>query len=89
MFGPTYAGDTLKYPGVWFGFEEDGAPDVKRSKASDRDRNAEVKRVVICQRSPQGKETDSLEEVGELPSMKGELESAIVKVYSLWSLYDA
>ena len=22
-FGPTYAGDDLRYPGVWFSFEED------------------------------------------------------------------
>ncbi|KDQ12751.1 hypothetical protein BOTBODRAFT_34211 [Botryobasidium botryosum FD-172 SS1] len=26
VFGPTYAGDAMRYPGVWFAFEEDGAP---------------------------------------------------------------
>lgn len=86
IFGPTYAGDTLRYPGMWFGFEEDATPDGKRTpkvgddRDRDRDRNADVKRVVICQRSPQGREIDSLEEVGEQSSMRGELASAVVKV---------
>jgi hypothetical protein len=93
-FGPTYAGDTLSFPGIWFAFDEDGAypssppgPTAGRqamsasppSGAGSVDRNAEVKRVVICQRS--GKDAfDTMGEVGELPSMDGELRTAVVEV---------
>ncbi|KAI0750740.1 UPF0183-domain-containing protein [Daedaleopsis nitida] len=82
MFGPTYPGDDLRYPGVSFSFEEDARGDSLKSPApySD-DRQQEVKRVVIMQKSVDGEARDALDEVTECPAMAGELSRAIIKVH--------
>ena len=77
-FGPTYPGDDLRYPGVWFSFEEDNLGEgLKSSNAHPEDRMQEVKRVIISQK---GLERDALDEVIECPAMFGEVLRAIVKV---------
>ena len=53
VFGPTYAGDALKFPGLMFGFEEDGMMDgtmSKKKKTEEKERLQEVKRVLVIQR---------------------------------------
>ncbi|KAF9515226.1 hypothetical protein BS47DRAFT_1342130 [Hydnum rufescens UP504] len=91
IFGPTYPGDTLSFPGIWFGFDEDGStpggiasrsisgspPTIATVTGVHADRNAEVKRVVICQRSKEA--GDTMGEIAECPAMDGELRTAIVE----------
>ncbi|EIN10434.1 UPF0183-domain-containing protein [Punctularia strigosozonata HHB-11173 SS5] len=92
-FGPTYPGDDLKYPGVWFSFDDDGqstsaatstgfdarGKGAKSSQAEDR--MHEVKKVVICQKEGEGEERDALGEVEECEAMYGDLSRAIVKIH--------
>ena len=80
MFGPTYPGDDLRYPGVSFSFEEDGRGESLKSPSGADDRQQEVKRVIISQKSADGEQRDALDEVTECPVMAGELSRAIVKV---------
>jgi hypothetical protein len=77
VFGPTYAGDELRYPGIWFSFDEEG---IKAAQAGDR--MQEVKRIIISQIEPDPPNVihDALDEVHECASMAGELARAIVKV---------
>jgi hypothetical protein len=90
IFGPTYAGDALRFPGMWFSFEEDGHAEGglgKKSEERDRDRLQEVKRIIVCQRpvdseGGMGGEGDALDEVGECPILYGDLRRAVVKVSS-------
>jgi hypothetical protein len=78
-FGPTYPGDDLRYPGVWFGFEEDGIGEgLKGAQAEDRQQ--EVKRVLVSQKGNDGKDQDALDEVAECPIMTGDVKQAVVKV---------
>jgi hypothetical protein len=80
-FGPTYPGVDLRYPGVWFSFEEDGLTQgLKGTSSHPEDRMQEVKRVFVSQKGYNGKETDALDEVTECPSMFGDLARAVVKV---------
>ncbi|KII95090.1 hypothetical protein PLICRDRAFT_33920 [Plicaturopsis crispa FD-325 SS-3] len=83
-FGPTYPGDDLRYPGVWFSFEEDGMRDGLKSPVAaqhSEDRMQEVKRVLVSQKGIDGQERDALDEVLECPAMFGEVSKAIVKVH--------
>lgn len=81
MFGPTYPGDDLRYPGITFSFDEDTRSDSRKSPtAQPDDRHQEVKRVIISQKSLDGETRDALDEVAECPAMAGELSRAIVKV---------
>ncbi|KAG6821619.1 hypothetical protein H0H93_000128 [Arthromyces matolae] len=85
-FGPTYPGDELRYPGLWFSFEEDSLVEgVKSGKIEDR--LQEVKRVFISQKENDGKSVDALEEVDALPIMTGDVRQAIVKVHRGVTLY--
>lgn len=77
-FGPTYAGEDLKYPGLWFSFEEDGLGEIKGNQAEDRAQI--VKRVFVSQKPLDGSDRDALDEVIESPTMAGEVAKAIVKV---------
>jgi hypothetical protein len=78
-FGPTYPGDELRYPGLWFSFEEDGiAEGLGAPHAGDR--MQEVKRILISQIEPDGKVQDALDEVNENVIMAGDLARAVVKV---------
>lgn len=82
IFGPTYPGDELRYPGIWFSFDEDIIGEgLKAAHAGDR--MQEVKRIIISQiepDSPANTVHDALDEVRECPAMNGELARAIVKV---------
>ncbi|KAJ3488377.1 hypothetical protein NLI96_g2887 [Meripilus lineatus] len=63
-FGPTYPGDDLRYPGVWFSFDEDGRNEgLRPSSPPPDDRMQEVKRVMISQKSENDEPTDALSEV--------------------------
>ncbi|KAG6854821.1 hypothetical protein C0991_012011 [Blastosporella zonata] len=85
-FGPTYPGDDLRYPGLWFSFEEDAMGEgVKTGLGADR--TQEVKRVLISQKENNGKSQDALEEVGEVPVMAGDIRQAVVKVHHGVTLY--
>jgi hypothetical protein len=76
-FGPTYPGDDLRYPGVWFSFEEDG---LKGTPSQSDDRMKEVKRVLISQKGFESEERDALDEVVECSIMSGDVSRAVVKV---------
>jgi hypothetical protein len=78
VFGPTYPGNELRYPGLWFSFHEDGRGEgLKVPHAGDR--MQEVKRIVISQIDPEGKTHDALDEVTECAAMAGDLARAVVK----------
>ncbi|KAI0771568.1 UPF0183-domain-containing protein [Trametes elegans] len=82
MFGPTYPGDDLRYPGISFSFDEDTRADPRKSPTAQPDhRYQEVKRVIISQKSLDGETRDALDEVAECPAMAGELSRAIVKIH--------
>jgi hypothetical protein len=81
VFGPTYAGDELRYPGIWFSFDDDIIGEgIKAAHAGDR--TQEVKRIIISQieQEPPNVIHDALDEVHECASMAGELARAVVKV---------
>lgn len=78
-FGPTYPGDELRYPGLWFSFEEDGITEGLGAPHAG-DRMQEVKRILISQIEPDGKVQDALDEVNETGTMVGDLARAVVKV---------
>jgi hypothetical protein len=78
-FGPTYPGEDLKYPGVWFSFDEDNAVESVK-KANSEDKMQEVKRVIVSQKTPDSGEKDALDEVADCPAMNGQLTSAVIKV---------
>jgi len=81
-FGPTYPGDDLRYPGLWFSFEDDSISEgIKGPQGVDRDQ--EVKRVFISQKGNDGKAGDALDEVVECATMDGDVHRAIVKVTAL------
>ena len=81
VFGPTYPGDVMRYPGVWFGFQEDGEDINKGIKVGQGDdRTSEVRKVVIRQKALEGEARDVLDEVYECPVMSGELSRVVVKV---------
>lgn len=83
-FGPTYAGDDLRYPGIIFTFDEDGLSDgLKGTTSRPEARMQEVKKVIITQKNTDGEVRDALDEVVECPSMFGEVRRAVVKVESV------
>lgn len=73
MFGPTYPGEDLRYPGVWFSFEDDG-------RQATEDRTQEVKKVTILQKSPNSEGQDALEDVVDCAATEGEISSVVLKV---------
>ncbi|PPQ68008.1 hypothetical protein CVT26_007371 [Gymnopilus dilepis] len=86
VFGPTYPGDELRYPGIWFSFDEDNIGDgLKVPKTGDR--MQEVKRIIISRKDVDGKAHDALDEVKECPAMAGELARAVIKVHDGVTLY--
>lgn len=83
-FGPTYPGDDLRYPGVWFSFEDDGRTETLRSTSPHpEDKMQEVRRVIVSQKSAVEGSDDVLSEVRVCEAMHGDVESAIVKVRSI------
>ena len=67
--GPTYEGEELRYPGVWFSFDE---------HAASQDQNQEIKSITVTQHN--GQDRDGLQEVIECPVMCGDIAKALVKV---------
>ncbi|KAI0347234.1 UPF0183-domain-containing protein [Trametopsis cervina] len=81
-FGPTYPGEDLIYPGVWFSFKEDGQPEqVKSPSPHSEDKAQEVKRVIVSQHSETNDQEDVLSEVQECEAMDSELQGAVIKVH--------
>lgn len=78
VFGPTFPGGELRYPGVWFSFDEDRIIEGLKVPHTG-DRMQEVKRIIISQIDSEGKEHDALGEVEESSVMAGELARAVVK----------
>jgi hypothetical protein len=84
-FGPTYPGDELKYPGIWFSFDDDGVNEgFKGGITHLEQRTQEVKRIFIRQKSVDGEERDALDEVSPCPIMHGDISSAVIKVISVF-----
>ena len=57
---------------------------MKASVPIPDDRQQEVKRIIISQKSVDGEQRDALDEVAECPAMAGELSRAVVKVSRLY-----
>lgn len=80
-FGPTYPGEDLRYPGVWFSFDEDGRVETLESPVlHPEDKTQEVKRVIVSQTELDDVPEDVLSEVRECDVMHGDVEEAIIKV---------
>lgn len=75
--GPTYEGEELRYPGVWFSFDEHAIP--------SQDQNQEIKTITVTQHN--GQDRDGLEEVIECPVMCGDIARAMAKVHKGVMLY--
>jgi len=71
VVGPTYEGEELRYPGVWFSFDEHTVP--------PQDQNQEIKSITVSQHN--GQDRDALEEVLECPVMCGDIARAVAKVH--------
>lgn len=83
IFGPTYPGDELRYPGVWFSFDDDAINDGLKGSSSHAiadNRSKEVKRIIVTQKDVQDGGRDPLDEVTLCPVMYGDISRAIVKV---------
>lgn len=80
--GPTYKGERMRYPGVWFSFDED-TPGVTSGGVNTSDGNTEVKRIVLTQRqeSGEGEKEESTDEVIPNSVMYGDVKSAVIKVH--------
>lgn len=83
VFGPTYPGDELRYPGIWFSFDEERISEGGLNTAHAGDRKQEVKRIILSQIESEGKPHDVLDEVVDAPVMVGDLARAVVKVRRL------
>ncbi|KAG8704128.1 hypothetical protein FRC09_003749 [Ceratobasidium sp. 395] len=81
--GPTYKGERMRYPGVWFSFDEDTPGAGAAGNATNNgEANAEVKRVVITQREGEdGEKEDNADEVLLDPVMYGDVKKAVIKVH--------
>ncbi|KAF5322247.1 hypothetical protein D9619_000792 [Psilocybe cf. subviscida] len=86
VFGPTYPGDELRYPGIWFSFDEERIGEGLNA-AHAGDRKQEVKRIIVSQIESEGKPNDVLDEVVDAPIMVGDLARAVVKVHDGVTLY--
>ena len=81
-FGPTYDWDSMKYPGVSFIFDEDPltAVGMGTARGGEGDKNAEVKRVIVSEKFPDGHEADPFGEVLEGQILWGNISKAVIKV---------
>jgi len=78
VFGPTYAGSAMRYPGISFSFDED-VPSNLAKKPSSEDRSQLVKRLTMNQQptsSPSQTATLDLDLIIPCSAMEGELEKA-------------
>ncbi|KAG8817477.1 hypothetical protein FRC18_000494 [Serendipita sp. 400] len=89
-FGPTYEGETMRYPGVTFMFDDEtpassslgsGGGSMRRAiDVADENKRAEVRKIVIMQRGDGREQVDAFEEVLEHPIMNGDLKRVVIKV---------
>jgi hypothetical protein len=86
-FGPTYPGEELRYPGVWFAFDDDGRTESRPVKGAKKavsgttdERDQEVKKIVVGEKDFDPRERDVLDEVQECRAMDGDIKEALVKV---------
>ncbi|KAL1747717.1 hypothetical protein HDZ31DRAFT_31457 [Schizophyllum fasciatum] len=86
-FGPTYQGEDLRYPGLWFSFEDDGVGEALGKGKAHEDRMQEVKRIFISQTLDDGQPRDALDEVLECPAMYGDVARAVARVHEGVTLY--
>ncbi|KAI6034351.1 hypothetical protein BKA83DRAFT_26282 [Pisolithus microcarpus] len=83
-FGPTYPGDELRYPGVWFSFEDDAINEGLKGgipNTGPDQRSKEVKRIIVTQKDTQSGEHDALDEVIPCPVMFADISQAIIKIH--------
>ncbi|KAI6134941.1 hypothetical protein EV401DRAFT_867718 [Pisolithus croceorrhizus] len=83
-FGPTYPGDELRYPGVWFSFEDDTINESLKGgipNTGPDQRSKEVRRIIVTQKETQSGEHDALDEVIPCPVMFAEISRAIIKIH--------
>lgn len=83
VMGPTYGGESMKYPGVWFSFDEDVPGAAGTGNKGNAEGNAEVKRVVVTQRKEQtehGQEED-VEELVPNSAIYGDIKKAVIKIH--------
>ncbi|KZS98044.1 hypothetical protein SISNIDRAFT_436865 [Sistotremastrum niveocremeum HHB9708] len=86
-FGPTYPGELMQYPGVWFGFEEDGQTGVVVKSPTD-DRMQEVKRAVVCQKVEDGERSkDRLDDIQYCEVMNGQISRVVARLHEGVSIY--
>lgn len=76
IFGPTYAGSTMRYPGLSFSFEEDGQSSFPKKQSLD-DRHLLVRRLTLTQypKSTQATAVD-LDLILPCPALERQLEKA-------------
>ncbi|PVF99968.1 hypothetical protein CPB86DRAFT_774038 [Serendipita vermifera] len=89
-FGPTYEGDTMKYPGITFLFEDvAGAAVIRTNRATspDEQKRTEVKKILITQRGSGDIEADPFDEVTECSVMDGELQTVKLHAHKGIDLY--
>ena len=81
-FGPTYDWESMKYPGVSFMFDEDPltAVGMGTARVGEGDKGAEVKRIIVNEKLPDGHEADPFGEVEEGQIMCGDVSKAVIKV---------
>ncbi|KAH7887660.1 hypothetical protein F5I97DRAFT_1935744 [Phlebopus sp. FC_14] len=82
-FGPTYPGDELRYPGVWFSFDDDAINEGPKGSALHvalDHRSKEVKRILVTQKEMHDGQRDALDEVTLCPIMFGDIARAVVKI---------
>lgn len=83
-FGPTYPGDELRYPGVWFSFEDDASKESSKGgpsyHATDH-RSKEVKRIIVTQKEMPIGERDALDEVVPCAVMYEDVSRAVIKIH--------
>ncbi|KAG8691580.1 hypothetical protein FRC11_000621 [Ceratobasidium sp. 423] len=80
MMGPTYKGERMRYPGVWFSFEDDVPSSTGTTNSAEG--NAEVKRVVVTQRQEQSEhEKEEDPELVPNPTMYGDIKKAVIKIH--------
>ncbi|CAE6485330.1 unnamed protein product [Rhizoctonia solani] len=80
MMGPTYKDERMRYPGVWFSFEDDIPGNTGTTNTAEG--NAEVRRVVVTQRQEQSEhEKEEDPELVPNSTMYGDIKKAVVKIH--------
>jgi len=87
VFGPTYAGSVMRYPGLSFSFDEEGASNHTK-KVMNEDRSQQVRRLVLTQHSAHAiSPAIDLDSIKMCPALDGELENAVFTIKQGAMLY--